>query len=99
MQNAPPGEDELEQAEALLLREIPLSESSVDAIAGGMIACAILGLPLDEPIRAAQHYLELKPEDVRAAFSKWIHPEDLVQVTQGPPPQQCQLLSSLRRIC
>jgi zinc protease len=86
MQTAPPTADELEQAKALLLREIPLSESSVDAIAGSMIARAILGLPLDEPIQAGHHYLELKPEDVKAAFAKWIHPDDLVQVTQGPPP-------------
>jgi zinc protease len=87
MQEARPTVDELEQAKALLLREIPLSESSVNAIAGGMIARAILGLPLDEPIQAGHHYLELKPEDVKAAFAKWIHPDDLVQVTQGPSPQ------------
>ena len=34
MQTAPPTQNELEQAKALLLREIPLAESSVDAIAG-----------------------------------------------------------------
>ncbi len=34
MQTAPPTQHELEQAKALLLREIPLAESSVDAIAG-----------------------------------------------------------------
>ena len=77
----------MEEAKALLLREIPLAESSVDAIAGGMLSRAIIGLPLDEPIRAARRYVALTPEDVRAAFAKWIRPDDLVQVTQGPAPQ------------
>jgi zinc protease len=86
MQKTAPTAHELEEAKALLLREIPLSESSVDTIAEGMISRAILGLPLDEPIRAAHHYITLKPEDVRAAFAKWVRPDDLVQVTQGPTP-------------
>ncbi|MGA3327567.1 MAG: pitrilysin family protein [Terriglobia bacterium] len=86
MQTAPPTEHELEQAKALLLREIPLSESSVDTIAGGMLSRTITGLPLDEPIQAARRYVALTPEDVRAAFAKWIQPDDLVQVTQGPAP-------------
>jgi zinc protease len=87
MQTEPPTAHELEQAKALLLREIPLSESSVDAIAGGMLSRATLGLPLDEPIQAARRYVALTPEDVRAAFAKWLRPDDLVQVTQGPAPQ------------
>jgi len=87
MQTAPPTAHELEQAKALLLREIPLSESSVDTIAGGMLSRATIGLPLDEPIQAARRYVALTPEDVRAAFAKWLRPDDLVQVTQGPPPQ------------
>lgn len=87
MQSAPPTAHELEQAKALLLREIPLAESSVDTIAGGMLGRSITGLPLDEPIRAAHRYVTLTPEDVRAAFAKWVRPDDLVQVTQGPPPQ------------
>jgi len=87
MQKAPPTEHELEEAKALLLREIPLSESSVDTIAGGMISRSLTGLPLDEPIRAARRYVALTPEDVRAAFAKWIRPDDLVQVTEGPAPQ------------
>jgi zinc protease len=87
MQSAPPTEHELEQAKALLLREIPLAESSVDTIAGGILSRATLGLPLDEPVQAARRYVALTPDDVRAAFAKWIRPDDLVQVTQGPAPQ------------
>ena len=77
---------ELRQAAALLLREIPLSESSVNGIAQGMIDRIILDLPLNEPTLAARHYVKLTAEQVRAAFSRWVRPDDLVEVTQGPHP-------------
>lgn len=77
---------ELRQAKVLLLREIPLSESSVERIAKGWLDRSILELPLDEPIRAAHRYLQLDAAAVQAAFAKWIRPQDLVQVTQGPVP-------------
>jgi len=78
---------ELQQAKALLLRQIALSESSEDAVAGGFVSRALVGLPLDEPIRAGQHYYALTADQVRAAFDKWIHPEDFVQVVRGPAPK------------
>ena len=78
---------ELKQAKLMLLRDIPLAESSTDSIAGGWLARSVLGLPLDEPVRAGQIYLKLTAADVRTAFAKWLRPEDLVQVTQGPAPQ------------
>lgn len=78
---------ELQQAKALLLRRIPLAESSEDAVAGGMIARARIGLPLDEPFRAAQRYFGMTAEEVRAAFAKWIDPAAFVQVVRGPAPQ------------
>ena len=87
MQTAPPSAHELEQAKALLLREIPLAESNVDSIAAGMVSRALIGLPLDEPVQAARRYIALTGEDVRGAFAKWVRPDDLVQVTQGPTPQ------------
>ena len=77
---------ELRQARVLLLREIPLSESSVDRVAGGWLSRSVLGLPLDEPILAAHRYVKLSAGDIRAAFAKWLRPGDLVQVTQGPAP-------------
>jgi zinc protease len=80
-------EDELRQAKATLLRQVPLSEGSVDSIAGGWIRRVTIGLPLDEPVVASRHYVALTPEQVKAAFAKWIRPDDLVQVTQGPNPQ------------
>ena len=87
MQTEPVDENDLHQAKAMLLRQIPLSEASVNSIAGGLVSRSIIGLPLDEPVVAAHHYVDLTAEQVRAAFAKWLRPDDLVQVTQGPNPQ------------
>lgn len=77
---------ELEQAKALLMREIPLSESDESAIAGGLMARAQAGLPLDEPERAARIYLGVTAAEVKAAFAKWIRPTGFVEAVQGPDP-------------
>jgi zinc protease len=77
---------ELHQAKALLLRQIPLSESSEEAVADGFLHRAEIGLPLDEPIRAAEIYSKLSADEVKAAFSRRIHPGDFVQVVRGPAP-------------
>jgi zinc protease len=87
MQTTPVTAAELRQAKALLLREIPLSESSVDDIAQKLIDRATHDLPLDESTRAARRYLNLTAEEVRAAYAAWLRPGDLVQVVEGPPPQ------------
>jgi zinc protease len=87
MQDTPVAADELLRAKALLLRQIPLAEASVDGIAHGLIERREYDLPLDEPTRAAQRYIALTPEDVQGAFRKWMRPDDLVRVTQGPTPQ------------
>jgi zinc protease len=78
---------ELHQAKALLLRSIPLGESSEEAIAGGLLGRAQIGLPLDEPIVAARKYAALTAADVKAAFARHIRPDNLVQVVRGPAPQ------------
>jgi len=87
MQTAPIGRDELQRSKALLLREIPLNEAGFESIADGLIHRHDLGLPLDEPMRAAKRYLALGAADVQAAFAKWLRPDDLVRVSQGPQPQ------------
>jgi zinc protease len=79
-------EDGLHQAKAQLLREIPLSESSEHALSQGLLNRAEIGLPLDEPIRAAKKYFVLDADDVRVAFAKEIQTEDLVQIVRGPAP-------------
>ncbi|HTM43077.1 MAG TPA: pitrilysin family protein [Terriglobales bacterium] len=87
MQNSPPTAGELQQAKALILRQIPLAESSEMSIAGGLLGRAVMGLPLDEPVDAAARYSALTGEQVEAAFAKWIKPQDFVQVVRGPKPQ------------
>ena len=86
MQTRPVGAKELRQAQAMLLREIPLSESSLSSIALGLISRSTLDLPLDEPTIAAGHYVALTAAQVQAAFAKYVRPQDLVEVTQGPIP-------------
>ncbi len=87
MQSTAVDADELLRAKALLLRQIPLAEASVDGIAHGLIDRREYDLPLDEPARAAQRYIDMTPTDVQGAFQKWMRPDDLVRVSQGPAPQ------------
>ena len=78
---------ELQQAKAMLVRQIPLGESSEGAVAEGILSRALIGLPLDEPIQAAKRYAELNADQVKAAFEKYLRPDDFVQVVRGPTPQ------------
>jgi zinc protease len=87
MQTSAVPEETLKLAKVLLLQQIPLSESSVRSIAEGLISSATNGLPLNEPLMAANVYAKLTPQQVQAAFAKWIRPNDFVQVTEGPNPK------------
>jgi zinc protease len=87
MQSTPVGQEELARAKAVLIRQMPLSESSVNEIARGLAQRRELGLPLDEPTLAARRYIDLTPQDVQSAFKKWMRPNDLVRASQGPAPQ------------
>jgi zinc protease len=78
---------ELRQAKTLLLRQIPLSEASVDGIAGRLLYYSLEDLPLDEQLRAARHYRAITASQVKAAFARWIRTSDFVQITTGPAPQ------------
>jgi len=87
MQTAPVGADELARAKAILLRQMPLRESSINEIARALAQRRDLNLPLDEPTLAARRYVALSPDEVQAAFRKWIRPDALVRASQGPAPQ------------
>jgi zinc protease len=86
MQTAPVGADELTRVKAYLLRQIPLGEAGLESIARGLLGRTELGLPLDEPTRAAERYIALDAAAVQDAFRKWIRPQDMVRVTEGPTP-------------
>jgi zinc protease len=77
---------ELQRTKAQLLSAIPLSESSEQAVAGGLLSRSLLDLPLDEPTRAANRYAATTAEQVRDAFAKWLRVPDFVQIVTGPPP-------------
>jgi zinc protease len=87
MQSTLVSKDELKQAKAALLREIPLSESSLNGIASGLLYRSTHDLPLNEPTIAAKKYVKLNAIDVQSAFKKWLRPDDLVEVTEGPEPK------------
>jgi zinc protease len=78
---------ELQLAKALLLRQIPLAESSEDSVAGGLLGRAAIGLPLDEPLHAAKLYFSMTADQVRAAFAKRVRPDAFVQIVRGPAPE------------
>jgi zinc protease len=78
---------ELQQAKALLLRQLSLRAASEDDLAGSLLGFAEINLPLDELNRAASRYASLTAAEVRAAFAKWIRPDMFVQVVRGPAPQ------------
>jgi zinc protease len=84
MQTSAVPEETLKQAKVLLLKQVPLSESSVRSIAEGLISSAMNGLPLNEPIVAANMYAKVTPQQLQAAFAKWIRPHDFVEVVEGP---------------
>jgi len=87
MQTSPITAEELRQARTLLMMQIPLSEADMAKIAAQLLEYSVLEMPLDEPTRAAKRYAEITPEQVQAAYAKWLRPGDLVQITLGPNPK------------
>ncbi len=87
MKRNPVTQRELLQAKTLLIRQIPLSEASVESIAAKLLDYALEDLPLDESLLAAKRYRLMTTSELRAAFSSWIRTDDLVQITIGPNPE------------
>lgn len=78
---------ELQQAKALLLRQIPLREASEDALGGGFLARAQIDLPLDEPFQAARKYYAMTAAEVRDAFRRHVRADGFAEVVRGPAPK------------
>ena len=87
MQDAPVSATELQQAKGILLRQIPLGESSFGAIAGNLLTYSLEGKPLDESTIAAQRYLDLTAAEVQQVFAKYVRPDGLVTAVKGPVPK------------
>ena len=88
LQKTPVKEVELTNARQFQIRSIPLGVSSVNGIARSLLSWSWHGEPLDEPMIAAKHYLDLTAAQVQAACAKYLKPKNLVQVVQGPTPKK-----------
>jgi zinc protease len=86
MQDAPIQAGELANAKQGEIRSIALDVSGIGQIANSLLHWGYQGLPLDEPMVAAKHYLALTGPQVQEAFKKYLKPQHMVQVIQGPPP-------------
>ncbi|WP_302072344.1 pitrilysin family protein [Fulvimonas sp. R45] len=87
MQQQPVSDTELKQAKGILLRRIPLGESSFDAIGGQLLTLSLQGKPLDAMTIAGRHYLELTAPQVQQAFAKHLRPDGFVTAVKGPAPK------------
>lgn len=87
MQKAPVTRHELRQAKTMMIRQVPISEESIDSSSNLLLDLAIHDLPIDEHVRAAMRYRKTTAKEIQAAFSKWIRPKDFVMVIQGPQPK------------
>ncbi|HWU77539.1 MAG TPA: pitrilysin family protein [Rhodanobacter sp.] len=87
MQQAPVTETELKRAKGILLRQIPLGESSFGAIGGQLLTLSVEGKPLDAMTIAGQHYLKLTAKDVQHAYARHIRPDGFVTAVKGPAPK------------
>jgi zinc protease len=86
MQSARVSDTELQNAKQFEIRSIPVSVSSVNSIAKSLLSWSTHGEPLNQPMVAARHYLDLTAEQMQAVFKKYIRPRHLVQIVQGPLP-------------
>ncbi len=87
MQTQPVTPHELARAKSMLLRQLPLQNDSISHIARAWLYYAQHDLPLNQGTIVAQHYTKLTAQQVQAAYRKWLHPDDLVQVVKGPQPK------------
>ena len=88
MQDAPVSASELHQVKGMLLRQLPLGESSFGSIAGQLLQFSLAGKPLDSTTVAAQHYLDLTAPQIQAVFQKYLRPDAFVTAVKGPAPKQ-----------
>jgi zinc protease len=84
MQSEPVADADLQRAKGILLRRVPLSESSFGSIANQLLTYAERGQPLDQGIVSARHYLELTASDVRQAYAKHVRLDGFVTAVKGP---------------
>jgi zinc protease len=77
---------DLDRAKGILLRGIPLAESSFGGIGGQLLTYASRGEPLDESVIAGRRYRALTAAQVQQAYRKYIRLNDFVVAVKGPKP-------------
>ena len=82
------GDVELARAKAEVLRQLPMQRASVGAIAALYLRLEDLGLPLDEPQTSAERTLAVTGPEIQQAFARWLRPDGLAEVVEGPAPGQ-----------
>ncbi|HTJ28453.1 MAG TPA: pitrilysin family protein [Candidatus Limnocylindria bacterium] len=84
LQKTPLPVDRLTRAKALIVGELPVRKESYEGLALQLAGYAQTDRPLDQDSRDAEQQLRATPEQVRAAFAKWIRPRDFVRVILAP---------------
>lgn len=87
VQSTPLAQADLLRAKAMLLGDVPIQQASYDGVTGLFLQYAEFGLPLDQYEIDARHYLRATAPQVRAAFAKYVRPDDFVRVVTGPGPK------------
>lgn len=87
MQQQPVSAGELQRAKGIMLRQIPLGESSFGAIGGQLLQLSIEGKQLDAMTIAGQHYLQLTAPEVQQAYAKYLRPDGFATAVKGPAPK------------
>jgi zinc protease len=87
MQEAPVSDGDLTRAKGILLRRLPLAESSFNGIGGQLLTFSLEGKPLNASTIAAKHYFQLTAKQVQDAFARHIRPDAFVTAVKGPTPK------------
>jgi zinc protease len=77
---------DLDRAKGIMLRSIPLGESSFGSIGGQLLTYASHGEPLDQSVIAGRRYRSLTAAEVQSAYRKYIRLNDFVMAVKGPKP-------------
>jgi zinc protease len=87
MQSEPIADTDLLRAKGILLRRIPLSESSFGGIAGQLLTYSTWGMPLNQNVLAGQRYFSLTAQEVQQAYAKHVRTDAFVTAVKGPVPK------------
>ena len=85
MQTVPVSDAELHRVKAQTLRRLGMADQSVGSIAAGYLRLVDLNLPLNQSQIAAQRYLAVTAADIQQAFTRYLRPDGMALVVEGPP--------------